>query len=292
MDSTAEPMEQADAVPSGAPEQVTNAPESPIEPQVGEPMDDDDAVLARLLNELNAVEEEPAPVSTEAVPEPVVDSPSFDREEATKVLKRDGVPDEIISAAPDALLADWVSKASKRQKDVDSYGSRMKQLESELAQTKTTAPPQEPATPATPAQPADPFASMAATYGEELVAPVRAAFHAQQQQMQERMLLAEARASDAALRVQFGSKAPSWDAVLAKMSELGNSKPGGYATVDELTRSAYQALVGSTKPAVNVKASQPTAPRASSPPVKPPPIDEDDLALERIMSGESPRRSR
>jgi len=292
MDSTAEPMEQADAVPSGAPEQVTNAPELPVEPQVGQPMDDDDAVLARLLDELDAVEEEPAPVSTETVPQPEATSPPFDREEAAKVLKRDGVPDEIIGSASDAVLADWVSKAAKRQKDVDSYGSRMKQLESELAKTKAPANPQEPATTATPAQPADPFASMAATYGEELVAPVRAAFQMQQQQMQERMLLAEARASDAALRVQFGSKAPSWDAVLAKMSELGNSKPGGYATVDDLTRSAYQALVGSTKPAVNVKAAQPTAPRASSPPVQPPALDEDDVALERIMSGNSPRRAR
>jgi hypothetical protein len=133
---------------------------------------------------------------------------------------------------------------------------------------------------------ADPFAQMAAVYGDDVVSPVRMAFQQQQAQMQEQLLLAQARAADVSLRVQYGAKAPAYDAVLAKMSELGAAKPGGYASVDELAAAAYSAIVGSRPSAPpNVRASQPTAPKGTTAPVKPPPRDADDEILDQIMSG-------
>jgi hypothetical protein len=213
-----------------------------------------------------------------------------------KILKRDGVPDAIISSASDAVLAEWAAKAEKRQKDVDSYGGRVKQMEEQLAQGKSPADAAVEANKPTNAAPkaADPFEQMAEMYGEDVVAPVRSAFQMQQQQMQERMLLAEARASDASIRVQYGAKAPTFDVVVAKMSAMGAAKPGGYASIDELTRAAYTELVGTTKSAPSIKNSQPTAPRASSPPVKAPVRDADDDVLDQILSGthKSPSRTK
>ena len=211
-----------------------------------------------------------------------------------KILKRDGVPDAIISSASDAVLAEWAAKAEKRQKDVDSYGGRVKQMEEQLAQAKSPPDAAVEANKPTNAAPvaADPFEQMAEMYGEDVVAPVRSAFQMQQQQMQERMLLAEARASDASIRVQYGAKAPSFDVVVAKMSAMGAAKPGGYASIDELTRAAYTELVGTKTSAPSIKNSQPTAPRASSPPVKAPARDADDDVLDQILSGTHKSSSR
>jgi hypothetical protein len=167
-------------------------------------------------------------------------------------------------------------------------------MEEQLAQGKSPADAAVEANKPTNAAPkaADPFEQMAEMYGEDVVAPVRSAFQMQQQQMQERMLLAEARASDASIRVQYGAKAPTFDVVVAKMSAMGAAKPGGYASIDELTRAAYTELVGTTKSAPSIKNSQPTAPRASSPPVKAPVRDADDDVLDQIISGTHNRSSR
>ena len=286
MDSDAEPIVQAETPSSGAEEQVKQDKTQPIEAEQAEPMDDDDLVLQQLLDELSAEEvPESSEDSSSSDPEPVSETPAFDRDAVAKILKRDGVPDEIIRTATPETLSKWAEAASKRQKDVDSYGGRLKELEARLASAQPEAAVQA-NTPAVPQTPADPFAQMASVYGEDLVAPVRAAFVSQQQQMQEQMLLAQARAADSSLRVQYGAKAPSWDSVVAKMSELGAATPGGYASVDALAAAAYQAIVGS-KPStsVNPRANQPTAPKGGPAPVKPPPRDEDDDILDQIISG-------
>ena len=289
MDSTAEPID-VETLPSGTTEQ-----DNGIEVESSQP-DDDDSILDALLGSVESDDDEADVDSSAPATESEPSTPAFDREVVAKILKRDGVPDAIISSASDAVLAEWAAKAEKRQKDVDSYGGRVKQMEEQLAQGKS--PPElaveanKPRNAAPVA--ADPFEQMAEMYGEDVVAPVRSAFQMQQQQMQERMLLAEARASDASIRVQYGAKAPTFDVVVAKMSAMGAAKPGGYASIDELTRAAYTELVGTTKSAPSIKNSQPTAPRASSPPVKAPVRDADDDVLDQIFSGthKSPSRTK
>ena len=292
MDSNAEPIVQAETPSSGAEEQVKQDTPPVNEAIAAQPIDDDDAILARMFGD----EPEPEPAKEEipaqaeaAAPE----VPAFDREAVAKILKRDGVPDDIIASASPETLAKWAESAAKRQKDVDSYGGRLKQLEEQLAkgtEQKDAAPQDN--TPAAAPKPDDPFAQMAEVYGEDIVAPVRMAFQQQQQRMQEQILLAQARSADIALRSQWGAKAPAYEAVLAKMNELGNAKPGGYASVDALTAAAYEALVGSKPPPANVRAAQPTAPKSAPAPVKPPPRDEDDEILDRIISGTSVRMAR
>jgi len=287
MDSTAEPIVQADTPPSGAEEQVKQDTSPSNEAIAAEPLDEDDIVLQKLLDELAAEEPQPveasAPVAAETKPE----VPAFDHEAVAKVLKRDGVPDEVIASTSPETLQRWADAAAKRQKDVDSYGGRLKDMEAVIAAGKQGAPTPDntPAKAETPT--ADPFAQMAQVYGEDLVAPVRAAFVSQQQQMQEQLLLAQARAADASLRVQYGAKSPAWDMVLAKMSELGSAKPGGYANVDALASAAYEAIVGSKQSIVaNIRAAQPSAPTKGNPaPVKPAERDEDDTILDQILSG-------
>jgi len=287
MDSTAEPID-VETLPSGTTEQDTG-----IEVESSQP-DDDDSILDQLLGSVESDDDEADVDSSAPAPESVPSTPAFDREVVAKILKRDGVPDAIISSASDAVLAEWAAKAEKRQKDVDSYGGRVKQMEEQLAQTKSPPDAAVEANKPTNAAPkaADPFEQMAEMYGEDVVAPVRSAFQMQQQQMQERMLLAEARASDASIRVQYGAKAPTFDVVVAKMSAMGAAKPGGYASIDELTRAAYTELVGTKTSAPSIKNSQPTAPRASSPPVKAPVRDADDDVLDQILSGTHKSSSR
>jgi hypothetical protein len=291
MDSNAEPIVQTETPSSGAEEQVKQDNSPSNEAVTAEPLDEDDIVLQRLLDELAAEEPQPteasAPVAAETTPE----VPTIDREAVAKILKRDGVPDEVISSTSPEILQQWADAAVKRQKDVDSYGGRLKEMEARLATSQQATPAQGNTPVAAEPTKADPFAQMAQVYGEELVAPVRAAFVSQQQQMQEQLLLAQARAADASLRVQYGAKSPTWDAVLAKMSELGSAKPGGYASVDSLAAAAYSEIVGSASAQpTNVRAAQPTAPtKGNTAPVKPPVRDEDDLILDQILSGEGGR---
>lgn len=287
MDSNAEPIVQAETPSSGAEEQVTQAEVPQVEAAKAEPIDEDDIVLQKLLDELASEDAATAPEASapDSVAEPPSPATAFDRDAVAKILKRDGVPDEIISSATPETLTKWAESAAKRQKDVDSYGGRLKELEARLqnGSQEQVAPANQQAAPATPA---DPFEQMAQVYGEDLVRPVREAFISQQRQVHEQLLLAQTRAADASLRVQYGAKSPSYDTVVAKMSELGLAKPGGYASVDELAAAAYSAIVGS-KPSspVNAKGSQPTAPKGTTAPVKPPPRDEDDEILDQIMSG-------
>jgi hypothetical protein len=287
MDSTAEPIEQTDTPTSGSEEQVVQDTAPVNESTKDQPIDDDDEVLARLLDELESTDEPASEDSSSPATPSEAPTPAFDREAVAKILKRDGVPDEVISSASPETLTKWAESAAKRQKDVDSYGGRMKEMEAKL----TSGKPAEPVaaqdnTPAAPVAVNDPFAQMAQMYGEDLVSPVRQAFMTQQQQMQEQMLLAQARASDVALRFQYGTKSPSYDSVLAKMSELGSAMPGGFASVDALAAAAYEALVGSKPSApANIRSSQPTPPKGSTPPVKPVPRDSDDEILDQILSG-------
>ena len=287
MDSNAEPIEQTDTPTSGSEEQVVQDTAPVNESTKDQPIDDDDEVLARLLDELESTDE-PAPEDSSSSATPSeAPTPAFDREAVAKILKRDGVPDEVISSASPETLTKWAESAAKRQKDVDSYGGRMKEMEAKLASGKPAEPvAAQDNTPAAPVAVNDPFAQMAQMYGEDLVSPVRQAFMTQQQQMQEQMLLAQARASDVALRFQYGAKSPSYDTVLAKMSELGSAMPGGFASVDALAAAAYEALVGSKPSApANIRSSQPTPPKGSTPPVKPVPRDSDDEILDQILSG-------
>jgi len=287
MDSNAEPIEQTDTPTSGSEEQVVQDTAPVNESTKDQPIDDDDEVLARLLDELDSTDE-PAPEDSSPAATPSeAPTPAFDREAVAKILKRDGVPDEVISSASPETLTKWAESAAKRQKDVDSYGGRMKEMEAKLASGKPAEPvAAQDNTPAAPVAVNDPFAQMAQMYGEDLVSPVRQAFMTQQQQMQEQMLLAQARASDVALRFQYGTKSPSYDTVLAKMSELGSAMPGGFASVDALAAAAYEALVGSKPSApANIRSSQPTPPKGSTPPVKPVPRDSDDEILDQILSG-------
>ena len=91
--------------------------------------DADDDVLDRLFSD-NDVEDVASPVEKTA-PQ-FTNSVSKERERAIAILKRDGVPEEVINSSNDKTLQAWADKAAKRQKDVDGYGKKMSELEKRL----------------------------------------------------------------------------------------------------------------------------------------------------------------
>ena len=103
MDSDAEPIVQAETPSAGTEEQPKQDDSHKIEASMAEPIDDDDAVLAKLLDSIESDDDKEADVDSSASPsspETESDAPAFDRDAVAKVLKRDGVPDEVIASAP------------------------------------------------------------------------------------------------------------------------------------------------------------------------------------------------
>jgi len=150
--------------------------------------DADDDVLDRLFAEDDVAET--APSIEKAAPVQATKTVSKDREKAISILKRDGVPDEVIQAANDKTLQAWADKAAKRQKDVDGYGKKMADLERQLKSSKQPEPvvpgddleddrdddesDTEPSQDTAKAEQEDPWHSVQELLGEDAVKPIRA----------------------------------------------------------------------------------------------------------------------
>ena len=273
-------------------------------------VDHDDAILDRLLSR---DDEEPEAAPAEPRPDPAPTQQSSERTAWASVLKRDGVPEEVIAAANDATLRAWAEKASKRQKDVDGYGKKMAELEKQLkakAATEPKAPdddleddvddevdPGEPAKPTNPAaQEEDPFAEVEELLGAEAAKPIRAMraelaeLRTAQQRQAEQSLMAQVDSAVTWFSSQYGQKAPSREAIVAEMDRLGSSKPGTYPSVMHLAQEAFASLTASTAPSQSQvrKASQPTAARGVSRSERPrQPVDAEDAILDALMEGKT-----
>lgn len=272
-------------------------------------VDHDDVILDRLMSR-DDEDADSAPV------EPRSDSeskPSVDRSAWAAVLKRDGVPDEVITAANDATLRAWADKASKRQKDVDGYGKKMAELEKQLKAKAATEPPAAdddleddvddevaPAEPAKPKQPAaeeeDPFSEVEELLGAEAAKPIRAMraelaeLRKAQQRQAEQSLMAQVDSAVTWFASQYGQKAPSREAIVAEMDRLGASKPGTYPSVMHLAQEAFSSLAGVVESSASQarKASQPTAVRGVSRSERPrTTVDAEDAILDALMEGKT-----
>lgn len=270
--------------------------------------DADDDVLDRLFSENEVAET--APSVEKVAPQPTK-TVSKERERAVAILKRDGVPDEVIEAANDKTLQAWADKAAKRQKDVDGYGKKMADLEKQLKtpkQQETAAPDDdleddrdddesdtEPSQDTAKAEQEDPWHSVQELLGEDAVKPIRAMqaelaeLRRQQSAAAEQSLLAQVDAADSYFRSQYGDQSPEREAVVAEMNRLGSANPGTYQSVMHLAEEAYSNLAGKRKtPADRRKSFQPTVSRGVSRSERPrTPVDAEDAILDAILDGKT-----
>lgn len=273
---------------------------------------EEDAVLNRLLG----IEEEtsvPTPTKNEtrtesAKPEPAAANP--EREKAIAILKRDGVPESVIASSSDEIIAEWAEKASKRQKDVDGYASKMKELEKKVAASSKTADEDEDviiedgedAEPSESDDESSDAVNDEQTDDDEPVGKSKsikkmeselAELRKAQQDFQQQSLLYQVEVADAAFRHLYGDKAPERDAIVKEMDRLGAAKPGSYQSMMQLAEEAYTNLAGPIKASNRRKASQPTVPTKVSRVERPmSQQDAEDAILDAIMEGKSVAEAR
>lgn len=271
-------------------------------PEKAPSRDADDEILDRLF----ADEDEPVDASDDDEPTTVPASP--ERERYAAVLKRDGVPEDVIASVSEDTLRAWADKASKRQKDVDGYGKKMADLEKQLKSGAKQEPQDsgndgeddvdiEPdAADADASKQEDPFAEIEELLGDDAAKPLKAMraelaeLRKQQQQSAEQSLLAQVDSADAYFRGQYGAKAPERDAVIAEMNRLGAANPGTYKTVMHLAEEAYASLAGKVVAKSDRKkvAGQPTAAKTVSRTERPrTPVDAEDAILDALLEGKS-----
>lgn len=260
--------------------------------------DADDDVLDRLFGDADEAPEPDEPNTAPASPE---------RDRYAAVLKRDGVPEEVIATISEDTLKAWAAKAEKRQKDVDGYGKKMADLEKQVKSGAKQEPQDpesdseddvdiEPADEKKDDQQEDPFAEIEELLGDDAAKPLKAMraelaeLRQQQSAAAEQSLLAQVDSADAYFRSQYGAKAPERDAVIAEMNRLGAANPGTYRTVMHLAEEAYASLAGKSvaKPDRKKVAGQPTAAKTVSRTERPrTPVDSEDAILDALLSGKS-----
>lgn len=264
--------------------------------------DADDDVLDRLFADADE------PVEAPEREEPTTVPASPDRDRYAAVLKRDGVPEEVIATISEDTLKAWAAKAEKRQKDVDGYGKKMADLEKQV-KSGAKQEPQDSGDEAEddvdiePAEEAadestqeDPFAEIEELLGDDAAKPLKAMraelaeLRKQQSAAAEQSLLVQVDSADAYFRSQYGAKAPDREAVIAEMNRLGAANPGTYRTVMHLAEEAYASLAGKSvaKPDRKKVAGQPTAAKTVSRTERPrTPVDAEDAILDALLSGKS-----
>jgi hypothetical protein len=264
--------------------------------------DADDDVLDRLFGDEDESVEASEPEEPKAV------QPNPERNKYAAVLKRDGVPDEVIATISEDTLKAWAAKAEKRQKDVDGYGKKMADLEKQVKSGAKQEPSDagndaeddvdiEPAAEdADESTPEDPFAEIEELLGDDAAKPLKAMraelaeLRKQQSAAAEQSLLVQVDSADAYFRSQYGAKAPDRDAVIAEMNRLGSANPGTYRTVMHLAEEAYSSLAGKSVAKSDRKkiAGQPTVAKSVSRTERPrTPVDAEDAILDALMSGKS-----
>lgn len=263
--------------------------------------DADDDVLDRLFADADE------PVEAPEREEPTTVPASPDRDRYAAVLKRDGVPEEVIATISEDTLKAWAAKAEKRQKDVDGYGKKMADLEKQLKSGAKQEPQEaetdaeddvdiEPAAEEKDAEQEDPFAEIEELLGDDAAKPLKAMraelaeLRKQQSAAAEQSLLVQVDSADAYFRSQYGAKAPEREAVIAEMNRLGAANPGTYRTVMHLAEEAYASLAGKSvaKPDRKKVAGQPTAAKTVSRTERPRTnVDAEDAILDALLSGKS-----
>lgn len=264
--------------------------------------DADDDVLDRLFADADETVEAPDRGEPTTVPA------SPDRDRYAAVLKRDGVPEEVIATISEDTLKAWAAKAEKRQKDVDGYGKKMADLEKQLKSGAKQEPQgsgdeaeddvdiEPDADEADETTQEDPFAEIEELLGDDAAKPLKAMraelaeLRKQQSAAAEQSLLVQVDSADAYFRSQYGAKAPDREAVIAEMNRLGAANPGTYRTVMHLAEEAYASLAGKSvaKPDRRKVAGQPTAAKTVSRTERPrTPVDAEDAILDALLSGKS-----
>lgn len=244
--------------------------------------DADDDVLDRLLG-AEERKEEPAPVA-----------PDADLDRAYQILKRDGVPENILkTVSKDTLLA-WSAKAGKRQSDVDGYGKRMKALESENAQLKSGR--QQQAEDETFDEESEPEAAAEATDRDEVesdetedsrikaLSSEVSQLRLQQQEQQMRTLQTQVEQAITFVQGQYGNKTVDSQAVLNEMDRLGRAKPGTFPTMIHLAQEAFANVAGPVADPrrVGQPTARPTVGRSERPTTH---SDAEDAVLEALLDG-------
>jgi hypothetical protein len=244
--------------------------------------DADDDVLDRLLG-AEERKEEPAPVA-----------PDADLDRAYQILKRDGVPENILKTVSKDTLIAWSAKAGKRQSDVDGYGKRMKALESENAQLKSGR--QQQAEDETFDEESEPEAAAEATDRDEVesdetedsrikaLSSEVSQLRLQQQEQQMRTLQTQVEQAITFVQGQYGNKAVDSQAVLNEMDRLGRAKPGTFPTMIHLAQEAFANLAGPVADPrrVGQPTARPTVGRSERPTT---PSDTEDAVLEALLDG-------
>lgn len=245
--------------------------------------DPDDDVLDRLLG-AEERKEEPAPVA-----------PDADLDRAYQILKRDGVPEDILKSASKDMLLAWSAKAGKRQADVDGYGKRMKALESENAQLKSGR--QQQAEDETFDEESEPEAAAEANDRDEVDADGAedeprlkalsdevSKLRLQQQEQQMRVLQTQVEQAITFVQGQYGNKTVDAQAVLNEMDRLGRAKPGTFPTMIHLAQEAFANVAGplADPRRVGQPTARPTVGRSERPTT---PSDAEDAVLEALLDG-------
>ncbi len=292
-----EPNIQSDVVEAETPQTTSQA--NQIDAQ-------EDEILDRLLADEDeiSVSAEPEAKTESAKPSPAPANP--EREKAIAILKRDGVPQSIIDGVSDEVLNDWVAKASKRQKDVDGFHSKMKELEKKVAASSKTAdlsddedvivedddtvePSESDETSeesvnderSDDGEPEGKKKPSMKSMSNEL-AELRKA----QQDFQQQSLLYKVEVAEAAIRALYGDRSPDRQAVIAEMDRLGSAKPGSYQSYVQLAQEAYTNLVGPLNQSNARKATQPSVPTKKTRVDQPKsPADQEDEILDALMDG-------
>lgn len=244
--------------------------------------DADDDVLDRLLG-AEERKEEPAPVA-----------PDADLDRAYQILKRDGVPEDILKTASKDMLLAWSAKAGKRQSDVDGYGKRMKALESENAQLKSGRGKQ--AEDETFDEESEPEAGSKALEQDEVdldetedsrikaLSSEVSQLRLQQQEQQMRVLQTQVEQAITFVQGQYGNKTVDSQAVLNEMDRLGRAKPGTFPTMIHLAQEAFANVAGPVADPrrVGQPTARPTVGRSERPTT---PSDAEDAVLEALLDG-------
>lgn len=267
----------------------------------------EDKILDRLMGVESEEDNKPEVSEPQAVVEPVEKtskSENPNRAKSSSILKRDGVPQSVIDATSDEQLEEWVAKASKRQKDVDGYAAKMKELEkskkstSEISEDDDIIIDDDEVEPSSNDETSD--SETTDSQDDEVVlgkdtakslkglAAEIAELKKAQQVNTQTSLQYQVEAADQILRYAYGNKSPEREKVLAEMNRLGKANPNSYPTVLQLAEEAYSNLAGLRIKSDPKRSSQPTVVKSVSRAERPSkPVDVEDSILDQLMDGKS-----
>jgi len=279
--------------------EAANAPSTPSGAEVSSPADayDEDAILDAILAGEEVEKTEAKKI--ESVDEVIANNSEEVAEsddEMLRALRRDGVPQTVIdqiSKDPE-LLAEWATKAIKRQSDVDAYTEKMRELEGVTATNESDVSEptdaEEESTEGT-----TPLDALADEIGEEAIEPIRqmqqelTELRAQLDEANRRVVMSEVQQAveQAAPKVlaKWGNvTADKKSKVIERMSELGKAQPRTFSSIDDLMHVAAKQVLG--EPSVTKRSATPSPPKRSAKIERTATKEEaEDAALDILLGG-------